>query len=179
MIVSKLNGWWEGALRVLSPRGYKLAFGIAALTCALNALWVAYQIGYSYGQAGCGYPCTSGHQDFIQLLIQLRITIALIVIVFSLFSRRVAGFLISILALSYIAAEYIWWYFDSLRWLKEIGVGDFSKLPAPHEIQHAGNLYGATWWNLMVLVVAIILLTWEMKVLLRDLMTPRSCSQLP
>jgi hypothetical protein len=179
LIISKLNERLGDTLHAISPRGYKLALSVTALTCALNALWVTYQIGFSYGRAGCGYPCTSGHQDFTQLLIQLRITIALTVVVFGLFSRRPAGFLISALALAYVAAEYLWWYFDSLRWLKEVGVEDFSKLPAPHEIQYAGNLYGATWWDLVVLAVAIILFTWEMKVLLRTLTTSQSSSQLP
>lgn len=177
MISDKLNKLLVSALRTFSPRGYKYALGVATLTSALNALWVTYQVGYSYGQAGCGYPCTSGHQDFNQLLIQLRVTIALVLVAFGLFSHKVVGFLISTLALVYVAAEYLWWYFDSLRWLKEVGVEDFSKLPLPHEVQHAGSFYGATWWDLTVLVIAIALFTWEMKTLLRILITPRGNSR--
>jgi hypothetical protein len=178
MVGPKLNNRLTRRLHEVPPKEFNLAISVAVLIAALNALWVAYRVGYSYGEVGCGYPCTSEHQDYSLLLMQCRIAVALTLIATGLCFRRVIGFIGAVLATAYVGKEYLWWYFDSWQRLKEIGVRDFSQLPAPHEIQHAGNLYGATWWNVLVLVVTAALFVWEMKTLTRLLISYREADPL-
>ncbi|HEX8137841.1 MAG TPA: hypothetical protein VF544_09650 [Pyrinomonadaceae bacterium] len=164
MVGNKLNKRIAKALHQLPPRGIKLVIGIALLTASLNALWIAYRVGYTNGQTGCGYPCVPEHQDFTLQYMQIRIGLALVISAVCLWSRRAIGFFISAIALTWAGKEYVWWYLESLRRLKAMDLNDFSELKTP-SLQHVNNLLGATWWDIAVLIVIILLFIWQIKTL--------------
>jgi hypothetical protein len=89
----------------------------------------------------------------------LTIEIALIIATISLLSRKLNGFLISLIALVWVVVEYIGWYVSTRRGIVAAG---FTQLPAG--MPRAWNLAGATPWNVVVLVIAISLLLWEARV---------------
>lgn len=166
MVSKTFSGRVTGRLRTLPPLDIGTAIGLAVLTAGLNLLWLVYQTGYITGQwklAELVYGF--GHHDPSYLFMQNKIGVALLVIAAGLWCRNCTGFFISLLALTYVCGEYVWWYLDSLRWLREMGVDSFSQLPIPDEIPHAGNLRGATWWNVAVLVITFSLLVWEIRIL--------------
>jgi hypothetical protein len=105
-------------------------------------------------------------------LLNVRLGAALLIAAAGLLYRRVIGLLISMLALTWVLKEYAWWYLDSLRRLKEMGVSDFAQLQVP-DLTYLGKLFGATWWNVIVLVISVALYIWVIKTLIRLFTTLR------
>jgi hypothetical protein len=97
----------------------------------------------------------------------IRIGVALLLSVAGLWSRRVAGLLLSVFALFWVGSEYIAWYFWSMRLKANAGIEIF-----PGSIAHASNFYGATPWNVVVLVLAGAVLLWVSWLLIKILKTP-------
>jgi hypothetical protein len=160
------------------PRAeFMLVAVLSALIACLTGLWVAYRIGYFDGQVSCGYPCTgSGHSEISIYAMRLRIAIGLGAATIGICLKRSLGFFLSLLSLTLVELEYIRWYFRSTRWLREVGLVDFSRLPSQTEIPHALGLYGAMRWDILVLGIATALFFWELRVLVGAL---RSLNAIP
>lgn len=96
------------------------------------------------------------------LMMHIRIGLALLLSVVGLWSRRVIGLFLSVLALVWVGLEYIAWFLLSTRIKSNAGIESL-----PSSVPHASNLYGATPWNVVVLVLVIAVLVWEIGRLIR------------
>lgn len=82
-----------------------------------------------------------------------------------LWVRRAAGLVVSIVALLAVGAGYITWYLYSRHLLEFLSSNPFY-LQHPEAVPlHPFGLIGATWPNLVVLVMCGVLLVWEAKTL--------------
>jgi hypothetical protein len=88
-----------------------------------------------------------------------RIALFLIIAVLALLPRKKGWFFISWGALVLLVSEYVWWYVRSLRGLAEAGVD--------HVEPSIGNLYLATWADIGVLAIVLLVLSWQLWLLVR------------
>lgn len=95
-------------------------------------------------------------------MMHTRIGLALFLSVAGLWSRRVIGLFLSLLALVWAGLEYIAWFLWSIRIKSNADIETF-----PSSVAHASNLYGATPWNVVVLVLVLAVLVWEIGQLIR------------
>jgi hypothetical protein len=103
----------------------------------------------------------------------IRIALALMISAIALWSRKFIGLCLSILSLIWLGVEYVAWYMWSLRSLKNAGLEHF-----PDGVPHALNLGGATGWNAAVLVVAVALFAWEVKMLISIFTSPNAANSI-
>lgn len=96
------------------------------------------------------------------LMMDVRIGLALFLSVAGLWSRRLIGLFLSALALAWVGLEYFTWFLWSMRIKSNAGIESF-----PSSVVHASNLYGATPWNVVVLVLAVVVLLWEIGRLIK------------
>ncbi len=133
---------------------------ITMLVVMLNTLWLTYNVGYSDGVNIASQQSISGG-DWVQAL-NVRVGIALIVAIVGLWSRKSLGFIISMLALMYVVAEYAWWYVDSVRALEALDMKGWNEFQDPN-FPYIGKLRGATWWDIVILGVTVTLFLWQTK----------------
>jgi len=69
---------------------------------------------------------------------------------------------LSVLAFCWVSLEYAGWYVWSSRIKLNAGIASF-----PPRAAHALDLYGATAWNAVVLVLVILALFWEIGRLIK------------
>ena len=105
----------------------------------------------------------------------LLVIIALVCSSVGLWSRRVFGFLLSMIALMCLAGTYILWYLATLSTMEMYGAKDFSQLQ--DQQQHLLPLHNATWWDIVVLGVALIVFIWQVAMLRRILKSTRPNSE--
>lgn len=169
-----LNDKLSGGLRALSSWDFTVAVGLIFLVTVSSVLYAVYELGYINGKetGDLHSQASISHADFPQFLNSLHVVIAttLVVGAVGLWSRRVGGFFLCAFALLWVQIVYVWWYFNSLAFLRNSEVSSFSELP---EIQHVLGLQGAAWWDLVVLVVTITLLLWQAKTLIATIRLPR------
>ena len=97
----------------------------------------------------------------------MLVTLALVFSAVGLWSRRVLGFLLSSIALMCLAGIYTLWYRATLSQMRLFEARDFSEMP--DQQQHLLILLGATWWDIMVLAVALLIFLWQAVMLRRVL----------
>ena len=140
---------------------FRVAVSLVSMTATLSALRVAFNLGYNYGvfrtvdgvHATC---CVHFLESFL-----VPITIALILSVISLWSRKGIGFLISIVALVVILITYLGWYFGTRSIMRRAEIPTFDQMP--DQSQYLLTLAYATWWDLYVLLVVLLLIMWQLK----------------
>ena len=146
--------------RKLSSRDMFLARLIAiAVACftTLQLIWELYGLFHEYNKA-----IAAGAEVNLSMSLPwmfIRINLALILSAVGLYFRHVKGLLISMLALIWVGIEYLSWHIWSLRIKAMAGIGDFQSTTP-----YADNLYGATRWNIAVLVVVAAFFVWEVKI---------------
>lgn len=137
------------------------------LTASASALRLAFHLGYFYHL----FKCTR----LVRLTCYLSmegsyvcvITLTLLLSAVGLWSQRRLGFLVSLLALAGLGEVYRQWYLASLSTMEMYGAKTFSELP--EQQQHLLPLYNATWWDLVVLAVAVTVFIWQVVMLKRIL----------
>lgn len=150
-------------LEGISIREFRVGIFVCITIAALNSLVLAFRIGYLEGYAAGSLPM---HRDYSYDFMRMKIDLALLIIAIALPFRRVVGFLVSLLAAISIGIQYILWYLDTQRWLREVQVSDFSQLPVPSEFPNFAGLYLATPWDVIVLVIVTALFAWQVRVLI-------------
>lgn len=174
MNTTKFNETLTGNLRCLSSWDLKLSLGVISLVTAAIAFQVVYSVGYVNGRealavalSAIGPPGVYTNFDFLHWLNILHVGIALgyIMATLGLWSRRAFGFFFSILGLLSVCIVYVWWYQGTQHFLKNSEVTEYTKLHDPF-FTEMGMLRGASWWDLLVLLVAMMLLLWQLKTLL-------------
>ncbi|MGH9898627.1 MAG: hypothetical protein ACRD4L_07245, partial [Pyrinomonadaceae bacterium] len=63
---------------------------------------------------------------------------------------------------------YVWWYFNSIAFLRNKEVSSYAGLNQP-DFPHAGGLREATGWDMVVLAVVIALFLWQFLILIKIL----------
>lgn len=174
MLRNKLN---ESVLLAASW-DLKVAVVIALLAAGASAVHASYEA----GQLACSnspeyLSCLgvlSRHGDYLAELnkMHLQISISLFLVAVGFWSRKVLGFLLSLLALIWIGKIYLFWHIDTLAFMHEHDIEEFALLQGP-ERQHLVTLRYATWLDAIVLVVIIMLFVWQVKALFGAMRTPR------
>ena len=177
MIIGELNSKVTSGLRSLPSWDFKVAIISAILVATSSTLLAAYNIGYVKGQDGfeamSKIACSPGiymNGDFLYKLnaLHISITAGLIISAIGLWVRKAFSFLLSIIALVWICIIYIWWYLDTLHFIKNTEATEYTKLHDPF-FHRMGMLYGATPWDTLVLVVVVILFLWQARILIKIL----------
>ena len=88
-------------------------------------------------------------------VMHIRIGVALLLSVAGLVSRRMIGLFVATLALVWVGLEYVAWFFWSMRIKSNAEIQTFPSLAG-----NVSNLYGASYWNVVVLVLVIAVLLW-------------------
>ena len=104
--------------------------------------------------------------DYTYLYRKLRVAIALILNLVAIWPLKMRRCLISVLALLWCLIEYGIWYFLSQKLKESAGI---NRLPEPS----AMGFLGATWWDILLLVLIVVLLAWTIKLLMAFLMPSR------
>jgi len=163
-----------GHLRSLSSWDFKLALGIVTMLTTISSFHVVYSSGYLNGQEALALSLSNIHPpgiytnfDFSHWLnaIHIWIAVGLIIATLGLWSRKAAGFLISLIALLWVCFVYLWWYRETLHFLKNIEVTEYTKLHDPF-FKQLGMLRGASQLDVLVLLVCVALVLWQLRTLL-------------
>ena len=157
----------------------KFALVVIALTASISALRTAYNRGYLICANSPEYLDALGilsrHGDNRLLIndLHVQITVCLLICAFGLWLRRPIGLLVSLVAVTWISNIYFLWYRSTAAFMVEQEIPNFSLLQGPGK-QHLVPLRGATWWDIVVLVLVIVLLIWLVKTLVTVLVRSRA-----
>lgn len=163
MSIMKVSHNLAIGLRTYSSWDYKIALCLAALTASISVLRVFFNLGYNYGvfkslEGNHTTCCINLLESYL-----IPITAGFIVTAVGLWLRRATGFLISLLALFWVGVVYILWHLSTLSAMREYEAQKFSQMLGQE--QHLLALLDATWWDLVVLAITLVLFTWQIKTL--------------
>lgn len=140
---------------------FNFAIVLAGLATIVHLVWMTISF-LSFRQRLDAATMVIADWDSSILMMHIRIALALLLSMVSLWSRRVIGLFLSVLALAWIGGEYIGWYIWSVRIKSNADIENF-----PLSVRQALNLYGASAWNIVVLVLVIMVLVWTTVCLIR------------
>lgn len=163
MTIGELNTKVTTALRGPLSWEFKIMLGLAMILFVANVAYSAYMIGFTNGQASAVDTFTITGNGNFGILLRIGITIGLFVCAAGLAFRRSSGVIASMLGIIWLFLVYGWWQRKSLAFLRNAEVADYSRLDLPH----AAGLWGATWWDILVLATAAILFIWQAVALIR------------
>lgn len=139
---------------------------IAWIIAIMNFVWV---VDYLYKEYNTLSEARSQGAEWLTdltiPLMYLRMEIALLINAAGLQFRTVKSLLVSVLALGWVLLEYGVWYEKSLQ-IK--GAANIS------ESFYPGNLYGATRWNIFILIMSVVFFGWVIKAILKELAFKRN-----
>lgn len=139
------------------PRDFNIAFGFALLAALLHTYTLITELKRAA-------EFNTSNTSTVPLLF-LAVEFGLLLNVAGLCLRRAAGILISLVALSVSGVGHAIWYIQSRQILEMLRADSFyhsyPEAIAPHPL----GLLGATWVNLVVLVITGILFVWDVKTL--------------
>lgn len=149
-------------------REVTIALSVLGLVAVLDIFVLAYGIGYLRGKEDVeilnSQVTASGFSIFHTVnAIRVAVAISLVIGIFGLWARRAAGYCLSVLALMATVGLYLWWYVESAAFLRNNEVSSYAELDAPN-LQHSRVLVGATWWDIIVLIIVVAVLIWAAKI---------------
>ena len=159
----------------------KFALVVVALTASISALRTAYNRGYLICANSPEYLDALGifsrHGDNRLLIndLHVQITVCLLICAVGLWLRRPIGLLVSLLAVTWITNIYLLWYRSTAAFMVEQEIPNFSLLQGPGK-QHLVPLRGATWWDVVVMILVLALLIWLVKTFVTVFVTSRAKS---
>jgi hypothetical protein len=170
MTINQLSRKLTSALDGFLAGEFKVILLVAVSLFIANLAYSAYRLGFTDGMAfeGSRTYTVSGDNTFM-IRLRIAVSLGLLVCVAGMAVRGFYGFLASMFGIIWLGFIYGWWYYKSLSFLKNLQVPDFSALP---DLSHAAGLRGATWWDLLVLATAAILLVWQAVILIRVMKAP-------
>jgi len=143
--------------------------GLATLLLVANIAHLAYVIGLGHGLSSSNDTFTiSGGSNFL-ILLRIGITVGLLVCAAGLALRKSPGVFASMVGIIWVFLAYAWWRRKTLTLLRSAEVDDYSHLS---DLPLAAGLWGATWWDLLVLAAAVILFIWQGIALIRVVRLP-------
>jgi prolipoprotein diacylglyceryltransferase len=137
------------------PGDFHFALGVALLAAVLNT----YALALEFAEAGEFRTLNSPTIPYIFLVIEL----GLLVNVAGLWVRKTAGMLVSMAALVSVGVGYVVWYAYSRQILELLLSKSFYHSYPEALPPHPLGLIGASWLNLVVLVISVVLFIWELK----------------
>lgn len=159
-------------IRAASSKEHAVAVSVAAVTAIGSILFVAYSIGYVKGHddlesmyiKSCpSYIWASGMNfPHVKIFWHLNVAAALVLNAVCLWWRSFISYVMSALTAVWVGLIFVWWYFNSVAFLRSFEISDYSQLNAP-DFQHVGIFRGAIWWDIVTLVVAASLLLWVIQ----------------
>lgn len=145
-----------------SPITYKLAMALVGAITAVNSLRVVFNLGYNYAAFERSYTAHGGCCiGFLESYV-IPITMAFLVSGLLMSRKTRVTMLLSLLGLWLVVLFYFLWYRGTLSILRAAEVANFWSLP--NQKQYLLPLGYATWWDIVVLAVALILIGWHLKV---------------
>lgn len=99
------------------------------------------------------------------------VTLSLVLSAIGLWSRRLLGFLFSLISLAWIGETYREWYTATLYNMQIFGAREFFQLQGQQ--QYLLPLDHAAWWDIVVLGFALIVFIWQ-AVMLKRILKPLS-----
>ncbi len=157
---------WRGRVKETSSKELNLAIIFALIALLAKAVSTGYFIGYAEGRIPFDLQISPHIEPDKLEIVHVFITAALAISVFGLMSRIYIGFYISVFALLFAVCQYGWWYLDSLHLMENAGVKNFTT-PAVLDVPHCWVFRDATPWDVTVLLVVIIILSWQVKVIFK------------
>lgn len=147
------------------PGGGRTALAVTVVTLGINTVFLIYEIGYVRGwnalYSSVGhYDSPHGNGPYSVLALRIVFVVALAASSAGLLSHSFRGFVFSLMSWLFVAAGYIWWYFDSRMLLSKLEIVDYSQLHI-EGLSHAGGLLRATWWDIIFLALTALLLLWH------------------
>lgn len=149
--------------------GFRLVLTAILLTTGVSALRLTFNLGYYYNR----FECTELWQITCYLSMAgsyvIVITASLVLSAIGLWSRRLLGFLFSLISLAWIGETYREWYTATLYNMQIFGAREFYQLQGQQ--QYLLPLDQAGWWDIVVLGVALIVFSWQ-AVMLKRILKP-------
>lgn len=139
------------------PKDFYIAFGVAGLTVLTHTCALIDEFARATGSGVLTSPTVPRLLLFIGL--------SLLVNVAGLWARKVVGKFVSIIALISAVTGYVVWYIYSRSILEALAGQPFYLLHTEAVPPHTFGLVGATWLNIVVLLLSGVLLIWEVKTL--------------
>lgn len=148
---------------------YKLALAVINLAAAAALVQLIFSIGYLSGQetlANIVQPEPYTNFDLAYWLNRMHavITLGLTLAAIGLWTRKAGGFLLSSAALTCVCGAYVWWYFETLYFLRAIEVTEYTKATNPF-YRNMGLLRAASQLDLVILLIAALILFWQIRTL--------------
>jgi len=165
----------------LQSAGLSLLFVTTLLTACVSALRLSFNMGYYYELHLCANPLLPNNISFVNQLRLgfsfeaesfLLITFALFLSAAGLWSRRLLGLVLSLVSLLALIGVYLLWYRATLSIIEMYGAKTFSGLR--DQQQHLLSLYQASWWDIVVLGIALLVIVWEVVTLGRVLWSSKN-----
>ncbi len=166
MSVRKFSRKVTLGLHSISIREYRIVLCLVALIAAGTTIFTAYKVGYTAAQEDIdvlyNLPRAS-HSDWPNQLnfMHASMSVAFTIAMIGLWLRRAVGLLLSIIAMAWVGIIYVWWYFYSLEYLRNLEIPDFTS-----EMRHIGTWRDAMLWDVVILVALITLCIWIIRVLI-------------
>ena len=145
-----------------SPITHRLAIAMAGTITAVNSLRVVFNLGYKHAVFERSYTAHGGCCiGFLEAYV-IPITMAFAVSGLLLSRKTRVTLVLSLLSLWLVVFFYFLWYRGTLSILRAAEGDNFWSLP--NQNQYFRPLGYATWWDIVVLAVALILIGWHLKV---------------
>jgi hypothetical protein len=143
---------------------WKLLLFTTSAVAIGSVIRLAYRVGFN---EGVYQSIDLSHQTcciyFIDSFL-IPISIGLLAAALALFSRRLGGLLVALVALIWTTVTYGFWHRGTLGILKLAELKNFSDLP--NQSQTLLPLNNATWWDLLVLATVVAEIVWLSKIVI-------------
>ncbi|HSD45253.1 MAG TPA: hypothetical protein VLB87_01475 [Pyrinomonadaceae bacterium] len=153
----------------LASWDYKVALAIVNLAALVAIGQLIFSVGYLSGQetlANTARPEIYTNFDLYYWLNRMHAVIAfgLALAAVGLWIRKAGGFLLSSAALTSVCGAYVWWYFETLYFLRQTEVTEYTRATNPF-FRDMGLLRAASQVDLVILFVAAAVLLWQLRTL--------------
>jgi hypothetical protein len=145
----------SGGLRDRRSIDFYFAFGFALLTLVLQTCALVAEVTRASQSKVLVVPTL----PYIFLIIELCLAVNVV----GLWLRKAAGLAMSLFALAGVGAGYFLWYVYSRQVLTLLSSKSFYQIHPEAISTYRLDLIGATWLNVIVLVMAGVLFIWEVK----------------
>lgn len=143
--------------RLAYDSAFQFAIGAAGLAAFVHWLWLVSSFIVFSRQIDAATMVIIDWDPSV-LIMHIRIGLALLLATAALLSRRLIGLFASAVALVWVCLEYLTWYKWSSRIKEYADIQEF-----PSSIPQAFDLYGGNGWNAAVLVLVVVVLSWEIR----------------
>lgn len=142
----------------------KTVLVVAISVLVLNIIFIIRQeFPQNNNPAGDSFTLSGGHPFHTRARVLVTCCLALIVV--GLAMRKTLGVATSLSGATLGIFLYGWWYRQSEAALKNMGVLDYSDFD--RDFSHACGLWRATWWDIAVSSILMLLVIWHLTVFLR------------